>query len=75
MRLGCLNHALLTAESIARQTRLVGWVANCLPPQQNRLQENIETLVARMPAPLLGVFPGDGEGAQDLQLKRLISGR
>lgn len=74
MRLGCLNHALLSAESIARQAHLIGWVANCLPPAQNRLQENLETLIERMPAPLLGVFPEGGGEVQNLQLERLISG-
>jgi dethiobiotin synthetase len=55
MRLGCLNHALLAEASIAARTRLLGWVANCLPPRQARLEENIEALAARIRAPLLGV--------------------
>lgn len=66
MRLGCINHALLTAESISRRTRLLGWVANCLPPEQPRVQENIETLRQRMPAPLLGVVPGSAESGDSL---------
>lgn len=74
MRLGCVNHALLSAESIAQRGRLIGWVANCLPPTQARLDENIATLVERMPAPLLGVFPADGGMATDLQLDRLVAG-
>lgn len=74
MRLGCINHALLTAESILRHTTLVGWVANCLPPEQPRLAENIQTLNERMPAPLLAVFPADGGAPEDLALQRLISG-
>lgn len=53
MRLGCLNHALLTAESICRRTRLLGWVANQLPPRQSRLEQNLNELRKRMPAPLL----------------------
>lgn len=61
MRLGCINHALLAAESIARRAPLLGWVANRLPPAQPRLRQNIEDLRARMPAPLLGeVKPGQG---------------
>ncbi|MGB1579993.1 MAG: dethiobiotin synthase [Nevskiales bacterium] len=71
MRLGCINHALLTAESIARRGQLLGWVANCLPPAQPRLAENIQSLVERMPAPLLGIFPADGQKAADLQLDKL----
>lgn len=53
MRLGCINHALLSAESIARRTRLLGWLANPLPPQMPLLAENISALQARMPAPRL----------------------
>ena len=59
LRLGCLNHALLSAESIARRTRLVGWVANQLPPRQLRWAENLDSLVARLQVPLWGVI---GEG-------------
>jgi len=59
MRLGCINHALLSAEAIQRRTRLLGWVANLLPPQQERWRDNIDALQARMPAPLLAtVRPG-----------------
>lgn len=57
LRLGCINHALLTADAIARRTRLAGWVANVLPPEQPHWQENIETLRERLPAPLCGVVP------------------
>lgn len=57
MRLGCLNHALLTAESIqARGVRLAGWVANQIEPDVSRLEANIETLRRRLPAPLLGTI-------------------
>lgn len=57
MRLGCLNHAQLTAQSIQSSNRLVGWIANCLPPSQPRLEDNIDALERRLPAPLLGRFP------------------
>ena len=60
MRLGCINHALLSAESIARRTRLLGWVANVLPPEQDALEENIATLKEMIPAPLYGVLPAKG---------------
>jgi len=57
MRLGCLNHALLTAESIARRgLRLYGWVANALDPRFERLRENIASLEARIAAPCVGVL-------------------
>ena len=58
MRLGCLNHALLTAEAIrARGLQLAGWVANCIPPAMPYVSENITTLQKRLAAPLLGVVP------------------
>ncbi len=74
MRLGCLNHAMLSAESIIARTRLVGWVANCLPPEQSCLVENIHSLVERMPVPLWGVFPSGGGMAEGLDLREHISG-
>lgn len=58
MRLGCLNHALLTAEAITtRGLRLGGWVANCIDPQMTFLDENIASLRQRLTAPLLGIVP------------------
>lgn len=58
MRLGCLNHALLTAQAIqAGGASLAGWVANCLPPVPDYLDENISTLKSMISAPFLGVMP------------------
>ena len=58
LRLGCINHALLTAEAIAAAgLQLAGWVANQVDPRMDRQQHNLDTLKARMPAPLLGVVP------------------
>lgn len=77
MRLGCLNHALLTAEAIqARGIRLAGWVANRIEPAMDRFEANIETLSARLDAPLLGVTPygsrsNPARAAGALQLARL----
>jgi dethiobiotin synthetase len=57
MRLGCLNHALLTAESIERRgLRLRGWVANSIDPGFERLADNIASLQSRLRAPCLGNF-------------------
>lgn len=56
LRLGCINHALLTVAAIAqRGLRLGGWVANTIDPDMSYLHENIDTLRARIPAPLLGI--------------------
>lgn len=58
LRLGCLNHALLTAEAIrARRLPLAGWVANAIDPQMNDITENIEILKRRLKCPLIGTFP------------------
>jgi dethiobiotin synthetase len=60
LRLGCINHALLTAQAVAaRGLRLVGWVANRIDPHMGLAQDNIETLSRllqrRHGAPMLGV--------------------
>jgi dethiobiotin synthetase len=63
LRLGCLNHALLTAESIAqRQLPWVGWVGNQIDPTMSFPTENVTALQARLPAPCLGVQAFQSEG-------------
>jgi dethiobiotin synthetase len=58
VRLGCINHALLTAEAIANDgLQLAGWVANIIDPKTSRLEENLATLAERLPAPCLGRIP------------------
>jgi dethiobiotin synthetase len=58
MRLGCISHALLTAEAvIARGLVLAGWVANEIDPEMRFVDENIEALAQRIPAPMLGRVP------------------
>lgn len=58
MRLGCINHALLTCEAIvSRQLSIAGWVANTLSDEMPLLEENIQTLKDRIFAPFLGVIP------------------
>lgn len=62
MRLGCLNHALLTAQAIhVCGLPFAGWVANCIDPQMQVPQENIATLEQQLDSPLLGVIPFDLE--------------
>jgi dethiobiotin synthetase len=54
MRLGCLNHALLTADAIAaRGLKLAGWVANHLDPRMAAADENVRALEERIGVPLL----------------------
>lgn len=58
MRLGCLNHAFLTAEAIARDgLTLAGWVANRVTPEMNRFEQNLRALHDGLAAPCLGVVP------------------
>jgi dethiobiotin synthetase len=55
MRLGCLNHALLTADAIvSRGLTLAGWVANHIDPRMAVADENVRALEQRLSAPLLG---------------------
>lgn len=77
MRLGCLNHALLTLEAAqARGLRLAGWIANVIDPAMARRWQNLEALCNRMPAPLLGEVkytakPDAGRVARGLDIKQL----
>ncbi|UTF59369.1 dethiobiotin synthase [Gilvimarinus sp. DA14] len=58
VRLGCINHAMLTCEAILRDgLPLAGWVANIVDPDVCSGAENISSLKARLPAPCLGVVP------------------
>lgn len=55
LRLGCINHALLSAEAIInRGLTLTGWVANAIDPQMARREQNIASLQTLLPAPMLG---------------------
>ncbi len=66
MRLGCLNHALLTREAIrARGLRFAGWIANRMPPPMTFLEENIETLSRRFGKAPLGSVPAGVDSASD----------
>lgn len=58
MQLGCINHALLSAEAIRSDgLPLAGWVANFVCEGMARAEENLATLEALLPAPMLGVVP------------------
>lgn len=60
LRLGCLSHALITAEAIAaRGLTLAGWIGNHIDPAMLRQEANIAALKARLPAPCLGILPHD----------------
>ena len=58
MKLGCINHALLTAEAIFRDgLPFAGWVANQIDPNMNCYAENVATLKTMLHAPFLGEVP------------------
>jgi dethiobiotin synthetase len=58
IRLGCLNHALMTAECILNSgVQLKGWVANLVDPEMQAIEDNIITLQSWLPAPCLGEVP------------------
>lgn len=58
IKLGCINHAVLTAEAIINDgLELTGWVANSIDPNFERLKENLASLKQLMPAPCWGVVP------------------
>jgi dethiobiotin synthetase len=69
LRLGCLNHALLTRESLAgRGAVFAGWIANAVDPHFDRPAENLATLAARLGGPPLARVPflDRGLGGPDL---------
>lgn len=58
LRLGCINHALLTAEAVvARGLSLYGWIGNTVSPRMSAMEGNLRALTQRIAAPCLGVIP------------------
>ena len=74
LRLGCLNHALLTVDAMQqRGLRLAGWIANAMDPAMARREQNLDALRERIPAPLLGAVkhaakPGANRVAKALDI-------
>lgn len=65
MKLGCLNHAMLTVREIERSgCKLLGWIANCIDPDMALLEQNIADLRQRIAAPCFGVVPFAPEPSQ-----------
>ena len=74
LRLGCLNHALLTAQAIeAEGLRLAGWVANRIDPDMARAEENIQALLERLRAPLIADVPFGPAGDFPVALEALVA--
>jgi len=58
LRLGCLNHAFLSARAIAEDgLQLAGWIGNAIDPDMARREDNLALLAAGLPAPCWGVLP------------------
>jgi dethiobiotin synthetase len=58
LRLGCLNHALLSARAIIGDgVQLAGWIASHVDPAMERVEDNLTMLSERLPAPCWGVLP------------------
>jgi len=69
MRLGCINHALLTQQAIgARRLQLCGWIANRIDAEMPCFEENLAALTQRIAAPLLGVIPARSTPEQAARL-------
>jgi dethiobiotin synthetase len=80
MRLGCISHALLTAEAIAaRGLPIAGWVANRVDPEMLFPDENIAALRDRLDrqygAPLLGIVPHLSPASADIAATHLDTNR
>lgn len=61
LKLGCINHALLTASALDYYNiPCAGWIANCLYPNMLALDENIETLKEKLSFPLITQIPYGG---------------
>ncbi len=70
MRLGCINHALLTAAQIRKDgMKIKGWIANHVDPNMHVQSENLATLQALMPCPLLGILPWNDSSRKFPELK------
>jgi dethiobiotin synthetase len=73
MRLGCLNHALLTCRAIRQSgVPLLGWIANCIDEQMPYLTENIATLRAMMDCAYLGLIPYNQSARFDDRLDTIL---
>ena len=70
IKLGCLNHAILTYHTIIQKNvQFVGWVANCLDPKTLALEENIQTLQEWIKSPCLGIVPYECQSSDVLNIK------
>lgn len=75
LRLGCLNHALLSVDAIlASGVPLLGWVANQVDPEMARVAANVQSLAERIPAPLVGQVAHTSPRPQTTAVARSLVG-
>ncbi|CBJ80163.1 dethiobiotin synthetase [Xenorhabdus bovienii str. Jollieti] len=74
VKLGCINHAVLTAKAIQHSgLRLAGWIANEIEPAGKRQTEYLATLERMIPAPLLGIIPHLSESSDNNNIGEYIN--
>lgn len=72
MRLGCINHALLSVQAIeAKGLKIAGWIANEIDPEMQFLQKNITSLMMRITAPYLGFVAWQADSTSNQTFNKL----
>jgi dethiobiotin synthetase len=73
IRLGCINHGILTFKAIEREgAPIVGWIANCIQPEMLYCQENIVTLCDWLPIPFLGTVKYQDHPENEIDISHII---
>lgn len=73
IKLGCLNHSLLTYQHmLSKKTNLLGWIANCLPMETLCVEENISTLQHWIKVPCLGIIAENCDVLDESVVKRVV---
>lgn len=73
MRLGCLNHSILTYQAMQHAgVKVCGWIANCIEPDMPVLKENLASLCTWLPIPCLGIVPHEGILTDSIDIKKLV---
>ena len=73
VKLGCINHAVLTAQAVQHAgLRLAGWIANDVTPPGRRHAEYLSTLQRMIPAPMLGEIPWLGDEVESRPLGQYL---
>lgn len=73
MRLGCLNHSILTWQALRQaRTPVCGWIANCIQPEMPALEENLASLHEYLPIPHLGIVRYNASVADSIALEKIL---